>query len=124
MAKAPTKNRKADSEKPLTIPTGAGQAIVESGTMLACPLLGTNRFANFCSDRGLQINRERLIRLERLGLFGPVFRVRTPQSEAVPFYIPLRQGNNCFTRGWAYDTTRVPQDHEVPAHTDRTQEGY
>ena len=59
--------------------------------MPACPLLGTNRFVKFCSDRGLQINRERRVRLERLGLFGPVFRVRTPQSEAAPFCIPLKE---------------------------------
>ena len=124
MAKALAKNKTTGSEELLTIPARAGRAIVESGAMLACPLLGTDRFVKFCSARGLQINRERLVRLERLGLFGPVFRVRTPPSEAVPFYIPVRPRNNWFTKGWAYDTTRVPQDYEVPAHPDQTQEGY
>ena len=124
MAKASAKNKKTDSEKLLTIPARAGRAIVESGAVLACPLLGTDGFVKFCSDRGLRIDRERLIRLERLGLFSPVFRVRTPRSNAAPFYIPLHQGNNWFTKRWAYDTTRVPQNHTVSAHTDQTQEGY
>lgn len=124
MAKAPAKNKKTGSEKLLTIPVRAGRAIVESGALLACPLLGTDSFVRFCSARGLQINRERLIRLERLGLFSPVFRVRTPRSEAAPFCIPVRQGNNWFTKRGAYDTTRAPRDYKVPAHTDQTQEGY
>ena len=108
----------------LTIPDKAGRAIVEHGSMLACPLLGTERFLQFCKDRGLSIDRERLIRLERLGLFAPVFRVRTPRKPNSLFGIPLNKGNNWFTTRWAYDTTAVPQSHEVPAHTDRTCEGY
>ena len=91
MAKASVKNKKTDSEKLLTIPARAGRAIVESGAVLACPLLGTDGFVKFCSSRGLPIDRERLIRLERLGLFSPVFRVRTPRSKAEQFQIPLRQ---------------------------------
>ena len=112
------------NKKLLTIPDNAGRAIVESEAVLACRLLGTDAFVKFCSKRGLKINRERLIRLERLGLFAPIFRVRAPKSKAEIFHIPLRKGNNWFTKRWAYDTTCVPQCHNVPAHTDRTQEGY
>ena len=112
------------SNTPLTIPTGAGRVIVESGAVFACPLLGTDRFAKFCSARGLAVNRERLIRLERLGLFAPVFRVRTSKRQASPFRIPPRKDNNWFTKRWAHDTTHVPWNHDVPAHTDRTREGY
>ena len=108
----------------LTIPDKAGRAIVETAAMRACPLLGTDRFVRFCSDRGLAIDRERLIRLERLGLFAPVFRVRTPKKPAAQFRIPLSKDNNWFTKRWAHDTTAVPQNHEMPAHTDRTREGY
>ena len=68
MVKASAKNNKSDSKEPLAIPTGAGRAIVESGAMIVCPLLGTDLFVKFCSDRGLQIDLERLTRLERLGL--------------------------------------------------------
>ena len=109
---------------PLTIPDKAGRAIVETAAMRACPLLGTDRFVRFCSDRGLAIDRERLIRLERLGLFAPVFRVRTPKKPAAQFRIPPSKDNNWFTKRWAHDTTAVPQNHEMPAHTDRTREGY
>ena len=56
------KNKKTASENLLTTPARAGRAIVESGSVLACPLLGTDGFVKFCSDRGLQIDRERLKR--------------------------------------------------------------
>ncbi len=108
----------------LTVPNKAGRAIVEDGAMLACPLLGTGRFIRSCTHRGLAIDRRRLLRLERLGLFAPVFRVRTPRKETLPFHIPPRKGNNWFTKRWAHDTTAVPQSHYVPSETDRTCEGY
>lgn len=112
------------NDKLLTIPENAGRAIVESGAVLACRLLGTNAFVKFCSKRGLEVDRERLIRLERLGLFAPVFRVLTPNDDEKLFEIPIREGNNWFQKGWGYDTTSVPQQHDVPDHTDRTKEGY
>lgn len=108
----------------LTIPATAGRAIVQAGAVIACPLLGTDRFVTFCNERGLSIDRERLIRLERLGLFAPIFRVREPQEDVPPFYIPVRNGNDWFAKGWAWDTTGVPSTSEVPEHNDRTQEGY
>ena len=108
----------------LTIPDKAGRAIVESGAVFTCPLLGTHSFLRFCSDRGLAIDRQRLIRLERLGLFAPVFRVRTPNNAAAACRIPPAKGNNWFTKGWARDTTAVPGNHEVPDPTDPNREGY
>ena len=108
----------------LTIPDNAGRAIVDSGAVFACPLLGTDRFVRFCRDRGLDLDRERLIRLERLGLFAPVFRVRTPNNTAAQFRVPPSTGNDWFTKRWAHDTTAVPQNHDVPEHKDRTREGY
>lgn len=108
----------------LTIPHEAGRAIVEDAAMIACPLLGTDRFLQFCTDRGIQIDRERLIRLERLAIFAPVFRVRKPRMPTAPFRIPPSKGSNWFIERWACDTTAVPQRHEVPTHTDQTREGY
>lgn len=108
----------------LTLPPKAGRAIVEAGAVIACPLLGTQNFVRFCTERGLRIDRERLIRLERLGFFAPVFRVRTPVKDAEPFRIPVRKGNNWFTKRWARDTTGLPPTYPVPDHRDDTQEGY
>ncbi|MCY4002686.1 MAG: hypothetical protein OXF33_03130 [Rhodospirillales bacterium] len=108
----------------LTIPANAGRAIVEGAAVLTCPLLGTDAFVRFARDRALDIDRERLLRLERLGLFAPVFRVRTPKKPGAAFLIPLRRGNNWFTKQWAHDTTTIPPSHDVPTHTDRTREGY
>ena len=124
MTKLQAKKNAADSDNLLTIPVNAGRAIVEIGAVIACPLLGSDRFVAYCRERGLSIDRDRLLRLERLGLFAPVFRVRTPQKDAQPFYIPMRKGNNWFSKRWAWDTTGIPSCYEVPDHQDRTQEGY
>lgn len=111
-------------DKLLTLPVNAGRAIVETGAVIACPLLGTDRFVKYCRKRGLSVDRERLIRLERLGLFAPVFRVRTPKKDTPLFYIPVHKGNNWFTKKWAWDTTGIPLAYKVPDHKDQTQEGY
>ncbi|MBX3302576.1 MAG: hypothetical protein KF693_10205 [Nitrospira sp.] len=65
-----------------------------------------------------------MVRFERLGLFAPVFRVRTPGANEPPFHIPLRKGNNWFRKRLAWDTTEIPPSYEIPSHLDRTQEGY
>ena len=108
----------------MTIPPKAGRQIVEAGAMIVSPLLGTDSFLLYCSKHGLAIDRKRLIHLERLGLFAPVFRMLTPKKQTEPFIIPLRQGNNWFTKRWAFDTTAVPSIHKVPVHTDHTKEGF
>jgi len=106
------------------MPANAGRMIVESAALMACPLLDADKFAAFCSERDLSIDRERLQRLERLGLFAPVFRVRTPDDNAEAFHIPVREGNNWFQKGWAWDTTHIPVDHEIPTDNDRSHQAY
>jgi len=109
----------------LTIPAGAGRAIIETAAVIACPILGTDNFIRFCRERGLTLDRARLLRLERLGLFAPIFRVLTPpDDDAQPFLIPVRSGNNWIDNGWAWDTTAVPASHSVPEDKDQSQEGY
>ena len=105
----------------LAIPVNIGRRILEAGAVIARPLLGTDRFVRYCKERGFLIDRKRLIRLERLGLFAPIFRVRTPKKDKLPFYIPLRKGYNWFTKKWAWDTTGLSSVYEVPDHTDRAQ---
>jgi len=121
--KKPASNKK-NNDNLLALPKRSGQEIVQSGAVLACPLLGTDRFVKFCSERGLAISRERLIRREKLRLFSPIFRVLTPDQSAQQFYIPVREGNNWFTKKWAWDTTGILSRYKVPDENDSTQEGY
>ena len=114
----------AGTNNVLTLPKDAGRAIVEAAALICCPLLGTDRFVKFCRDRGASLDRERLLRLECLGLFAPVFRARRPADDAPPFYIPVRPGSSWFEQGWAWDTTAVPSSHLVPDFKDRSHEGY
>ncbi len=115
---------KANPQNILTLPPNAGRAIVKAGALIACPLLGTDKFIKFCKDRGLTINRERLIRFERLALFAPVYRVRTPPRARRPFTIPPTGNSDWFKKGWAWDTTSVQKPHAIPDPKDRSQEGY
>ncbi|HVI60424.1 MAG TPA: hypothetical protein VM619_16340 [Luteimonas sp.] len=108
----------------LSAPKEAGRLIVESAAILACPLLGVTEFVRFCVDRDLAIDRERLLRLERLGLFAPIFRVRAPAGRQQLFCIPLREGGNWFDKGWAWDTTGIPFKHEIPPDKAASQQGY
>lgn len=114
----------AEPRNILTLPHNIGRTIVKEGALIACPLLGTEKFIKFCKDRGLSLNRERLIRLERLGLFAPVYRVRTPKQVGQRFDLPPKKDNDWFEKGWAWDTTSVKDSHAIPDSKDRTQEGY
>ena len=78
----------------------------------------------FCKDCGVSFDRDRLIRLERLGLFAPIFRVRTPPGGRRRFVIPPTADNDWFKQGWAWDTTSVRDTYAVPDSKDRNHEGY
>ena len=106
------------------IPDGAGKAILENGAVLARGLLGTSGFLQYCERRGLRISRKRLVRLEKLRMFAPVFRVRTTAEAEEPLRIPLGADAIWFERGWAVDTTAVPASYPVPEHTDENHEAY
>lgn len=108
----------------LELPRAAGRAIVESGSIIACPVLGTGRFVDYCKARGLNVNAERLLRFERLGFFRPIFRVKTPPRDAPPFYVPIRRGNNWFRLGWAWDATRPRRNHPLPTRNGEESEAY
>ena len=108
----------------LSLPKAIGRAIVESGAVIVCPLLGTDSFIRFCKERGFSIDRKRLFRLEKLGIFSPVFRVCTPRKDTPPFYIPIREGNNWFAKRWAWDCTAIHSDYLVPDPMDMSKEAY
>jgi hypothetical protein len=113
-----------EQSKLLSLPPGIGRAIVESAAVITRPLLRTDEFVDFCNKRSLRLSRDRLLRLERLRFFSPIFRVRTPNEDVEPLSIPPVAGNNWFDKGWAWDTAGVNVDYEVPDPADRTQEGY
>lgn len=108
----------------LRLPRGAGRAIVESGGVVASPLMGTDAFVEYCKKRGFSLDRERLNRLERLRFFLPVFRVRTPDQDVEPLSMPPEPTNNWFDKGWAWDTSDPGTAYHVPDSKDRTQEAY
>ena len=85
MMKSQANNEGTVDDKSLTLPVNAGRGIIEAGDVIVCPLLGTNLLIKFCRKRGISIDRERLLRLERLGLFDPDFRVRMPKKIRLHF---------------------------------------
>ncbi len=92
--------------------------------MIACPLLCTDQFVAYCRKRGLRVTRERLVRLERLRVFAPVFRVGAAAEKQGLLKVP-REGGDCwFAKGWAQDTTAVSGTYPVPEFTDLSSEAY
>jgi len=112
------------SQDLISVPTSIGRRIVEDGTLFCCPLLNTDKFVSFCTERKLSITRKRLFLLERLGLFVPIFRVRSPPGRTKYFRIPVEPKNNWFERGWAWDTTARGANVPVPNPNNRNREGY
>jgi hypothetical protein len=112
-----------DQSHLLTLPANIGRLIVETGSVFARPLLAANSFVSFCKARNLDIDRERLFRFERLGIFAPLFRVRRHNDDTPPFFLPVRKENNWFDKGLAWDTTGLGS-HEIPDESDQTQEAY
>lgn len=117
-------NQKAVPQNTLTLPRNAGRTIVKEGALIACPLLGADKFIKFSKACGVSLDRDRLIRLERLGVFAPIFRVRTPPGGRRRFVIPPTADNDWFKKGWAWDTTSVRDTYVVPDSKDRNHEGY
>ena len=52
--------------------------LVANDSFIACPLLPTDDFIRYCKDRGLDISRENLEDLERMGILFPIARVTCP----------------------------------------------
>ena len=112
------------SQNTLTLPPNIGRTIVRKSALIACPLLGTDKFIKFCKERSLPLNRKRLIGLERLGLLAPVYRVPRPPRAKRSFVLLSIKENDWFRKGWAWDTTSIQDSHTVPDTKDQNQEGY
>lgn len=106
------------------LPPNAGRRIVEDGAVFSAYLLNMDKFVSYCKDRKIKIDAERLTRLERLGRFGPIFRVKYPDENVPHFRLPVRPGNNWFEKGWAWDTTHPGIGYEVPDARAEEHEAY
>lgn len=106
----------------IAMPAEAGKILLKRGGIHLCALLKTDSFVKFSTERGLQVSGERLLTLERLGLFSPLVRLRTPDVERPPLGLPLKD-DEWFDRGWAIDTA-IGSDHWVPDQRNDDSEAY
>jgi hypothetical protein len=108
----------------LSTPHDIGRRIVETGAVTACPVLSTHQFINFCAKRDTRVDAKRLERLERFGIFMPLFRVKVPSDDAPLFRIPVTAGDNWFTTGQAWDTTRSKKSKKPRSDVAGADEAY
>lgn len=114
----------ADHEHLLRVPDGIGRFVVESGELFLCPLLNASAFSRYATKRGLNIDRERLHRFEKLGALRPVFRARILDPEThQPIEIPSDARSSGFEDGRAWDTTEIDFP-PTPPLDDRSCEAY
>ncbi len=67
-----------------------GSQVSESSVFTAYKNKLNKLITAFKNIESLSIDRGRLFRFERLGLFSPLFRVRSPKKKVMQFYIPIR----------------------------------
>ena len=110
----------------LTLPLNIGRITLREGGVRVCPPLKTSDFLRFCKARDIILDKERLVRLERLGLFRPVFRVRKPARarNLSAIRLPLQSGDRWFRNRWAWDTTSIDSEYSVPDASDSSQEAF
>jgi len=53
--------------------------LVESESFILCPFVTTDKFISYCKERGIRTSKEQLETFEKLGLFFPVARVKSPK---------------------------------------------
>lgn len=104
----------------LGLPENAGRLLLERGGIFLCPLLKTDDFARFCTERGHPITRERLLGFERLRLFFPIFRITSHAGERLR--LPL-QDDKLFRKEIAIDTASR-REYPIPDDTRRGGEAY
>ena len=83
--------------------------LVENDSFIACPLLPTDNFIQYCKERGLEVSQENLEDLERMGILFPVARIRRP---TLTVKIKYSEDRNSYTdlglledgEQWAGDT--------------------
>lgn len=115
----------AEKNNLLTIPKNIAVNILKGNGIVTCPLLSMDKFISYCKERELPINKERVLRFEKLGIFSPIFRVQLPNEDEVsPIILPLNKNDQWFQKGWAKDTTRVPINYDVPNPKNRNNEAY
>ncbi len=86
---------------------------IENESFIVCPFLTADSFIKYCIERGVETSRKQLERLEELGLFFPVARVRHPLIKRKIKYIedrtkyydlgPLEEGEE-----WTGDVREEP----------------
>ncbi len=82
--------------------------LVENDTLVICPPLTASRFVRFCSERGVAISEDRLERLEKLGLFYPMARVRHPKRKRKINYV--NEGKQYQELGWLEENEKWAGD--------------
>ncbi|NRP75734.1 hypothetical protein ILFOPFJJ_06657 [Ensifer psoraleae] len=105
----------------LAIPANAAILLLRAGGVHLCRPLRSGEFVKFAKERGITIDAARLLRLERLGIFSPLFRVYNSNART-PLRLPLIT-NNWFRKGYAVDTSNG-QPHEVPENFGAESEAY
>jgi hypothetical protein len=64
----------------MRLPENIADLLIERQAYRVCRLLSADEFTRFCTDRGLRVDRKRLKKLERLGLFFPMLRICSPDQ--------------------------------------------
>jgi hypothetical protein len=100
-------------KKLLTLPDNAVRVLLSKGGVITHNYLSATDFSKFCKARDLAVSVERLLTLERLRLFQPIFRIRKPKEKEVEVRLPLENLDH-FTNERIIETYDRPATYIVP----------
>jgi len=66
------------------------QKLIEKEYFICCSLLTTGQFISYCKDRSIDTSRQQLEQFEKLGIFFPIARVKSPKIKIKIEYIENR----------------------------------
>jgi len=97
----------------LTIPDGIVKHILSRGGTTVFKLLNADKFVDYCKQRDLDVDRDRLLSLERLGLFVPMFRINIEGCKE-QIRIPIDYNSSYFEDGTIIDTYGNMGKYHIP----------
>ncbi|AXE63926.1 hypothetical protein BBF93_06625 [Hyphomonas sp. CACIAM 19H1] len=92
--------------------------------MMAVRLLNARKFVAYCKERDIDVSAERLVRLERLGVFRPVFRFQADDTLTVKLEVPGDQTTTWFENRWALDSYAPSANYDIPLPNDESSAAY
>ncbi len=106
------------------MPRNPGRLIFQHSCVMTARLLTSHDFVKHCKDRNLAIDSDRLVQLERLGIFTPIVRFIETGNEEERLHLPSEAVSEWFECGRLIDTATFTSNKELASSTEARSSAY